>query len=70
MKAKNWNVTNRRRGALIDKKVAKTITADESRELEDLQEYAGRYLRRVAPIPTAGLEYLEATLRKLQEPTE
>lgn len=56
---KNWSKTNRRRGKLIDKKVAGTLTANEKTELNGLQAYAEFYLDRETPLPTAELEKLE-----------
>lgn len=56
---KDWRKTNRRRGKLIDKKIAETITDDERTELEGLQAYAEYYLDRETPIPMSELEKAE-----------
>ncbi len=55
----DWPTTNRRRGALIDKKIAGTISPSERTELESLQAYAEYNLDRETPIPTGELERLE-----------
>ncbi|MEX2306985.1 MAG: N-6 DNA methylase [Pirellulales bacterium] len=56
---KDWSATNRERGRLIDKRIAKTITNDEQIRLSALQAYADYYLDKVAPRPTRSLEELE-----------
>ena len=56
---KDWSKTNRRRGKLIDKKIAGTIRVNEKAELDSLQSYAEYYLDREAPLPTGELEKLE-----------
>lgn len=56
---KDWNKTNRRRGKLIDKKIAKTLTDAERSELNTLQVYADYFLEKIAPVPIGELEKLE-----------
>lgn len=66
----DWPSTNRRRGELVDKDIAGTITSGEAMELACLQAYADFYLEKVSPRPTHVLEELEdrvfgsATIRK------
>jgi hypothetical protein len=48
----------RRRSALIDKEVGRTITDAERVELDDLTARMRRYVNKVAPIPVAGAERL------------
>ena len=55
----DWPKTNRRRGKLIDKEIAGTLSAVERTELDGLQSYADYYLERVAPRPTDVLNQLE-----------
>ncbi|PHQ35112.1 HsdM family class I SAM-dependent methyltransferase [Rhodopirellula bahusiensis] len=55
----DWPSTNGRRGVLIDKKIAGTISPHERTELESLQAYAELYLDRETPTPTRELERLE-----------
>ena len=56
---RDWKKANRHRGKLIDKKIAKTISRSERRELDRLQAYADYYLEKVAPRSTDTLEELE-----------
>lgn len=46
-----WSAVNRRRGVLVDRKIAGTITPDELEELSQLQALASEYVHRVAPRP-------------------
>ena len=55
----DWPSTNRRRGELVDKEIAGTITGEEAVELAGLQAYADFYLEKVSPRPTHVLEELE-----------
>lgn len=55
----NWSATNRRRGKLIDKDIAGTLTESERVELDGLQAYADYHLEKVAPRPTESLAKLE-----------
>ncbi|MEZ6110756.1 MAG: N-6 DNA methylase [Pirellulaceae bacterium] len=55
----DWPKTNRRRGKLIDKDIAGTLSDAERMELEGLQAYADYHLERVAPRPTHVLKQLE-----------
>jgi hypothetical protein len=55
----DWPSANRRRGALIDKEIAGTISKGEAVELAALQAYADYYLEKVAPRPTRVLDELE-----------
>ncbi|MDZ7618696.1 MAG: hypothetical protein U1E05_16960, partial [Patescibacteria group bacterium] len=52
----DWSETNRRRSALIAKKVRRIIAADEKVELSRLQELADLRVRLVAPLPLRELE--------------
>lgn len=67
----HWSVINRRRGELIDKKIARTITEEETAELVGLQAYARAYIEHTTPLPMAALESLEAYVRRAypQNPT-
>ncbi len=58
----DWPETNRLRNALIRKKVARTISADERTELEHLQSLASSRVRLLAPLP---LEELEEARRRV-----
>jgi hypothetical protein len=62
----DWPVFNRRRGELIDREVAGTITPDEAVELARLQADADLYLEATTPRPTAVPEGLEARVLKKQ----
>ncbi|MEO8499087.1 MAG: hypothetical protein ABI614_28820, partial [Planctomycetota bacterium] len=55
----DWSKTNRRRGKLIDKEIAGTLTDSERTELNGLQAYADYHLERVALRPTNVLTQLE-----------
>lgn len=55
----NWPTTNRRRGDLIEKKIAGSLTELESVELDSLQSYADYYLDRTSPRSFPPLEELE-----------
>lgn len=59
---RDWLVTNRERGMLIDKSSLGTLTAEERRRLDALQIYADYYIDRVSPRPTHGLDELEKRL--------
>jgi hypothetical protein len=54
----SWDQTNARRVELIHKKVKKSITPDEKRELENLQRLADERIRLIAPLPIKKLESL------------
>ncbi|WP_254512735.1 hypothetical protein [Anatilimnocola floriformis] len=54
---------NARRFALIDKDIAGTISANEQRELQQLQHEIDEYLRRVAPLPLAEARAIHERLR-------
>ncbi|NQU21519.1 MAG: N-6 DNA methylase [Candidatus Nealsonbacteria bacterium] len=55
----DWRTTNRRRGKLIDKDIAGTLSPSERAELDGLQTYADYHLQQVAPRPTHVLDELE-----------
>lgn len=55
----DWSKTNRRRGKLIDKDIAGTLSEAERTELDVLQAYADYHLERVAPRPTNVIKQLE-----------
>ncbi|OYV90122.1 MAG: hypothetical protein B7Z73_06370 [Planctomycetia bacterium 21-64-5] len=55
----DWPSRNRRRGHLVDKEIAGTITSDEARELTGLQAYADYYIEKTSPRPTRILKELE-----------
>lgn len=60
----NWSeAKNARRFLLIDKEIAGTISADEQRELQGLQQAIDEYFRRVAPLPLAEARALHEQLR-------
>ena len=58
-----WASMNRRRGLLIRKKAYLELTAEESRELEELQRLASLRSRLMAPLP---IKELERYLQELQ----
>jgi len=65
MVADDWtDARNLRRCALIDKEVDGTLTPDEQKELEDLQEQMLRHRHRVAPLPLAYARQLLEQLEK------
>lgn len=55
----DWPSTNRRRGDLVDKEIAGSITSDEAAELAGLQAYADYYLETTSPRPMHVLRELE-----------
>jgi len=55
---------NARRFALIDRKIAGTLTAAEAVELNRLQLEIDDYLRRVAPLPLDAARILHEQLRR------
>lgn len=58
---------NKRRGELIERDIAGTITDAERVELASLQEAMGEYLAEVAPLPMDVLERLEAIVEGRQQ---
>ena len=64
----DWPAINRRRGELIDRVVAGTITAAEKAELTRLEYDADLYVEATTPRPTAVLEDLEARVTKQGRP--
>jgi hypothetical protein len=63
-KDQEWtDIKNERRCQLIDKKFDATLTPDEAKELEDLQDQMLRYRHRVAPLPLA---YARQLLEELE----
>jgi hypothetical protein len=56
---------NDRRFDLIERKVAGTITADEEREFQDLQQQMRDYRDRVAPLPLEETRQLHQKLVEL-----
>lgn len=54
-----WPKTNRRRGKLIDKDIAGTLSDAERSELDGLQAYADYHLERLVPRPIDVLKQLE-----------
>ena len=60
----NWDSTNKRRGELIEKKLAKQIKPLEESELSHLQKLAGAKRNLVMPLPIEELAKAEADLRK------
>ncbi len=55
----DWSTANRRRGDLIDKDIAGTLSPSERSELNRLQAYADYHLEKVAPRPSVILNELE-----------
>lgn len=55
---RHWPATNRRRGALIHKSVAGTISESEAAELERLQELTDVRIDRVCPFDDGELTRL------------
>ena len=63
-KGQEWTESkNDRRCQLIDRKIDAMLTADEEKELEDLQDQMLRYRHRVAPLPLA---YARQLLEELE----
>ena len=60
---KDWSVTNRERGMLIDKSMSGTLSSEERRRLDALQIYADYHIDLVSPRPTDVLDELELLLR-------
>ena len=63
---REWTeTTNDRRCELIDRKIDGSLSPDEARELEDLQDRMLRYRHRAAPLPLAhARDLLESLERK------
>ena len=59
---KDWSVTNRERGMLIDKSISGMLNTEERRRLDALQIYADYHLDQVSPRPTDVLDELEKRL--------
>jgi hypothetical protein len=60
-----WELKNRRRVALIDKKFQRGLSPAEDAELDELQAEHGAYLDAIQPPPFVKLEELEAIARQL-----
>ncbi len=58
----DWDQTNERRAELIQKKVKKTISTEERRELDELQRLASCRRRLLAPLPIKELQAVKADL--------
>jgi type I restriction-modification system DNA methylase subunit len=58
----NWSVTNRERGALIDKSISGKMNAEERTRLDMLQVYADYHIETVSPRPVQMLDELEKLL--------
>jgi hypothetical protein len=58
----DWSVTNRERGALIDKSISGSLSTEEQRRLYALQIYADYHIEQVAPRPTHALDALEGRM--------
>ena len=59
MTEQDWPSANRRRGELVDKEIAGSLSGDEAAELASLQAVADRFLEESSPRPTQLLEELE-----------
>jgi N-6 DNA Methylase len=59
---KNWAVTNRERGKLIDKSISGALTKDERMRLDKLQVYADYHIDKISPRPSRVLDELEDKL--------
>ncbi len=59
---RDWSVTNRERGILIDKSISGSLTKEEQNRLDALQIYADYHIEQVAPRPTHALDELENRL--------
>ena len=59
---RDWSVTNRERGALIDKGIDGTVKKEERARLDALQVYADYHLEKVASHPANVLDELEERL--------
>jgi hypothetical protein len=62
--SRDWESTNNRRLALIEKKFSTQITASEREELEHLQKLAWAKRELVMPLPIEELDALEKDLRR------
>ncbi len=60
--ADDWSVTNRERGALIDKSISGSLTAAEQKRLDTLQVYADYHIEQVAPRRVRDVEEFEGRL--------
>jgi hypothetical protein len=60
----DWEQTNEQRTQLILKKVKRTISPDETRDLDRLQELTDARLRLLAPLPLQELEALRDKLKQ------
>lgn len=58
---------NARRCALIDRKIQGELTAQESDELDHLQQALRQYINRVAPLPFEAARQLHADLLQKQQ---
>lgn len=61
----DWTALNRRRGELVDREIAGTITSAEAAELAALQAVADAHLEETTPRPTRRLEEAERAVAKL-----
>ena len=59
---KDWSVTNRERGLLIDKSISGKLSTEERRRLDALQIYADYHIDQVSRRPTDVLDELEKRL--------
>lgn len=64
----NWPNANRRRGHLIDKEIAGTLSESEAEEFSGLQEYADYHLEKTSPRSTKLLEELEQQILDVTVP--
>ena len=59
---KDWPVTNRERGMLIDESISRPLSEEEQKRLDALQIYADYHIEQVAPRTTHALDELESRL--------
>jgi hypothetical protein len=60
----DWELTNQRRVELIEKKVARLVTPEERKELDQLQKLAWAKRQLVMPLPIVELAAIETDLRR------
>jgi hypothetical protein len=60
-----WKKLNSRRSDLIDLECHRALTPQENAELDELQEIAGHYIDRIAPLPWEALVEFEEAARQI-----
>lgn len=65
-----WQIQNRRRWELIEKRLNSELTPTEAIELKSLQREAESELSRVGPRPLTRLEEMESQLQAMETPSD